>query len=320
MKIETSNNALTIQLRYCFEDENLHSMNAEIFNECERQFIKAIKSTEKYFEDTLEVKIKPREEGSLIDIFTITINNPVFTTTFVALISIFATKFFDYKFSSAKHKTDETSKKLENLQAIKEQIKAETLTEEDFDYIASTDKELRKLKSIFFKKIKQEPDITKVEAKTISDTNSQPIIIVVERQEFDHFIIPETTEKEEDTQPAKIFIVSPILVQGKKSQKSPAWRGIFNEEPIEFRLKDKDFLQQVYGKMVKFSNGTFINCDLKTKTTTNIETDEMKISREVTFVSNYGEDDKQIRKITHRQKKSKKTDTIQMPSLFDSLE
>lgn len=27
MKIEASNNALTIQLRYCFEDENLHSMN-----------------------------------------------------------------------------------------------------------------------------------------------------------------------------------------------------------------------------------------------------------------------------------------------------
>lgn len=66
MKIETSNNALTIQLRYCFEDENLHSMNAEVFNECERQFIKVIKSTEKYFEDTLQVKIKPRKEGSLI--------------------------------------------------------------------------------------------------------------------------------------------------------------------------------------------------------------------------------------------------------------
>ncbi len=49
MKVETSNSALTIQLRYCFKDENLHSMNAEVFNECERQFIKAIKSTEKYF-------------------------------------------------------------------------------------------------------------------------------------------------------------------------------------------------------------------------------------------------------------------------------
>jgi hypothetical protein len=50
-------------------------MNAEVFNECERQFIKVIKSTEKYFEYTLQVKIKPRKEGSLIDIFTVAINN-----------------------------------------------------------------------------------------------------------------------------------------------------------------------------------------------------------------------------------------------------
>jgi hypothetical protein len=317
MKIETSNNTLTIQLRYCFEDENLHSMNAEVFNECEKQFIKAIKSTEKYFEDTLQVKIKPREEGSLVDVFTVAINNPIITTTFVALISIFATKFFDHKFSSAKHKTYETSKKLENLQSIKEQIKTETLTKEEFDYIASNDKDLRKLKSNFFKTAKKDLDIVKIEAKTIHDTNSQPIIIVVERQEFDHFIIPETTEKEEDTQPAKIYIVSPILVQGKKS---PAWRGIFNEEQIEFRLTDKDFLQQVYGKVVKFSNGTFINCDLKTTITTNIETDETKMSREVTIVNNCGEDNGQVRKITHRQKKSKKIATTQMPSLFDDVE
>lgn len=48
MHIENSNNTLTIQLRYCFDDENKHTMIAEVFNECERQFIKAIKSTEKY--------------------------------------------------------------------------------------------------------------------------------------------------------------------------------------------------------------------------------------------------------------------------------
>jgi hypothetical protein len=28
----------TIEIRYCFDDENLHSMDAEIFNECEKQF------------------------------------------------------------------------------------------------------------------------------------------------------------------------------------------------------------------------------------------------------------------------------------------
>lgn len=312
MQLKTSYNVLTIQLRYCFEDENLHSMNAEVFNECERQFIKVIRSTEKYFEDTLQVKIKPRKEGSLIDIFTVAVNNPEIRATALTLITMFATKFFDAKFSSAKHKTDETAKKLENLQAIKEQIKAGNLTEDDFDYIASNDKDLRKQKSIFFKSAKKETEVTKIETTTIADSPIQPIIVIVERKDFDSFILTETTEQTEENQEAKIYIVAPVLIQGKKS---PAWRGIFENKPIEFKISDKEFLQQVYGKQVKFSNGTFINCELKTMTTLNIETEETKASREVTKVANYGEDNLPIKTISHR-RKSKNTDTPQQLKMF----
>lgn len=213
MATETSNSNLKIELCYRFDDENKHSMNAEIFNECERHFIKGIKGAEKYFEDTIQLKIKPREEGSLIDVFTVAIENPAITTTFTALITIFATKFFDAKFSSAKHKTDETGKKLENLQLIKEQIKEGTLTAEDFDYIASNDKDLRKQKSNFFKSAKKEVEITKIETTAITNLNIQPTIIIVERKEFDNFILSQTIEQSVDTQDAKIYIVAPILIK-----------------------------------------------------------------------------------------------------------
>jgi hypothetical protein len=312
MKIETSNDALTIQLRYCFEDENLHSMNAEVFNECERHFIKVIKSTEKYFEDTFQVKIKPRKEGSLIDIFTVAVNNPEIRATALTLITMFATKFFDSKFSSAKHKTDETAKKIENLQAIKDQIKKGTLTEDDFDYIVSNDKDLRKQKSVFFKSAKKETEIIKIETTTNTDSKIQPIIIVVERKDFDSFILTETTEQTEEIKDAKIYIVAPVLIKGKKSS---AWRGIFEDKPIEFKISDKEFLQQVYGKQVTFSNGTFINCELKTIATSNIETEETKTSREVLNVANYGEDNLPIKTINHR-KKSKNTDTSNQLNMF----
>jgi len=307
MKIETSNNALTIRLRYCFDDENLHSMNAEVFNECERQFIKAIKSTEKYFEDTLQVKIKPRENGSLIDELIVVVNNPLFGV----LVGIFATKFFDSKFSTAKHKTDETSKKLENLQVIKERIKAGTLTEEDFDYIASADKDLRKLKSNFFKSAKKDAEVQKIETTTFSGIDQQPTIIIVERQDFDNFIIPETTEQTEDIQDAKIYIVAPILIKGRRD----SWKGIFENNSIDFKVADKEFLAQVWNKQINFQNGTYINCELKTKTLTNIETEETKISREVENVANYGEDNTPLKIISHR-RNSKNTDFSQQLTMF----
>lgn len=311
MKNVSSNTNLKIELRYRFDDEDKHSMNAEIFNECEKQFIKAIKSTEKYFEDTIEIKIKPREEGSLIDILTVVVNNPEIRTTFTTLLVVFATKFFDSKFSSAKHKTDETSKKLENLQTIKDQIKAGTLTEDDFDYIASNDKDLRKHKSNFFKSAKQEKDVVKIESTTKSDIKIQPIVIVVDRKDFDNFIITKTTEEIEETQEARIYIVAPILIKGRRD----SWKGILENISIDFKILDKDFLQQVWNKHINFQNGTFINCELKTITTTNIETEETKVSREVTTVANYGEDDTPIKIIPHRKRIIKETKTQQL-SLF----
>lgn len=314
MKIDPINNTLTIQLRYCFEDENLHSMNAEVFNECERQFIKLIKSTEKYFEDTLNIKIKPRKEGSLIDIFTVAIDNPEIRATALTLITIFATKIFDSKFSSAKHKTDETSKKLENLQTIKEQIKAGTLTEDDFDYIASNDKDLRKQKSNFFKSAKKERDVLKVETTTIKDIEQHTIIVIVERKDFDNFILPETIEKTEEIQDAKIYIVAPILIKGRRD----AWKGIYENSSIDFKIADKEFLEQVWNKQINFQNGTYINCELKTTISTNIETEETKISREVENVTNYGEDNAPIKIVKHRKKV--KNINNEQPNLFSGLE
>lgn len=315
MKIDTSDNTLTIQLRYCFEDENLHSMNAEVFNECERQFIKVIKSAEKYFEDTLQIKIKPRKEGSLIDIFTVAIDNPEIRATALALITIFATKYFDSKFSSAKHKTDETSKKLENLQTIKEHIKTGTLTEDDFDYIASNDKDLRKQKSKFFKSAKKETEVLKIETTTIKELDQQPIIVIIERKDFDSFILPETVEKTEEIQEAKIYIVAPILIKGRRD----AWKGIFENSSIDFKVADKEFLAQVWNKQINFQNGTYINCELKTTISTNIETDETKITREVENVANYGEDNAPIRIVKHR-KKTENFNINEQPNLFSGLE
>lgn len=307
MATKTSNIELKIELRYCFIDKNKHTMNAEVFNECERQFIKALRSTEKYFEETLLIKIKPREKGSITDVLTVAFNNPVF----VSLLSIFATKFFDATFSTAKHKTDETSKKLENLQKVKEQIKAAILTEDDFDYIASNDKDLRKQKSNFFKSAKKEAEIAKIETTTIINSNIQPIIIIVERKDFESFIIPETTEQTEETEEGKIYIVAPVLIKGRRD----AWKGIYHEISIDFKISDKEFLEQVWNKQVNFQNGTYINCKLKIVTTTNIETEETKISREVITVINYGEDDQTVKTISHR-RKSKTIDTSHQLTMF----
>ncbi|HBK82027.1 MAG TPA: hypothetical protein DDZ41_00250, partial [Flavobacterium sp.] len=133
-----------------------------------------------------------------------------------------------------------------------------------FDYIASNDKDLRKQKSNFFKLAKKEAEITKIETTTITNSNIQPTIIIVERKDFDSFILTQTTEQTEETQDAKIYIVAPILIKGRRD----AWKGIFENNNIDFKVADKEFLAQVWNKQINFQNGTFINCELKTTTST----------------------------------------------------
>jgi hypothetical protein len=263
----------------------------------------------------LVINIEPRKEGSLIDIFTIAINNPAITTSFTALIAIFATKFFDAKFSSAIPKTEETSKKLDNIQKIKEYVKNGTLTETDFDYIASNDRDLKKQKSNFFKTAKKELLITKIEATTNTE-KSQPIIVIVERKDFDSFILPETTESTDETKDAKIYIAAPILIKVKGI--GIFWKGIYENNPIDFRVSDKEFLEQVRSQTIQFRNGTYINCELKITVKTNIETEETKISREVTSVSNWGDDEIGFKQILHK-KKTKKDSNIQQLLLFNGM-
>ena len=303
----------TIDIHYCFEDETLHSMDAEIFNECEKHFIKALKSTEKYFENTLDIKILPRKEGSLVDVFSVAINNPAITTLFTALVTIFATKFFDSKFSSAIPKDDKTGKKLDNIQKLKEEIKKGNLTEEDFDYIASHDKDLKKLKSNFFKSAKKDSQITKIEAVTKS-TNAQPIILTIERCNFDNFILPETTETNEKIYNAKIYIAAPILITAKGVGAS--WKGVYENNPIDFKISDKDFLNLVDQQKIHFQNGTYINCELKVVEKINIESGEIKTQREVINVANCGDDQNGFKQILHKHKNKNINNESQL-SLFD---
>ena len=51
------------------------------------------------------------------------------------------------------------------------------------------------------------------------------------------------------------------------------WRGIYSGLPIEFKIDDKDFLEQVYDQEIKFGNGTSITCNLQIETKTTIKDD-----------------------------------------------
>ena len=77
--------------------------------------------------------------------------------------------------------------------------------------------------------------------------------------------------------------------------------------PIEFKIDDKDFLEQVYDQEIKFGNGTSITCNLQIETKTTIKDDieEAKTYYIVKLITQWS-DDEHFQYDTKKYKKIKK--------------
>jgi len=298
--------SLDIHIHFCFNEDSIHSMDASIFNECERQFINTIKNINKYIKEPLDIQVFAKEEGGLIENLKIFIKQKTSMNIVFIIATAFCTAFFTANFRPKLPLSEEIKNKLENVLAIKEAIASNTLTEEEFVYVASNDKELLKRRSSFFKTAKNDETLKQIELVTDTKIDNHPIFekISVPYEKFNDFILPddneETTEINEDK--VFIYIIAPILVQGRKDH----WKGFCNGESIDFILSDKDYLEQVYSHKIKFCNGSFIECILKTTTTRANEKEVL--TREVIYVENYGEDEKFVVPVKHKKKKFEDND------------
>jgi hypothetical protein len=223
------------------------------------------------------------------------------------MLTASAQQFFSSNFSPAISVTEETKNKLDNVEKIKELIQTGNLSEQEFDYIVANDKDLKKIKSNFYKSAQKETTIESIEIEAF-DRDDEPILPKqsIDYKDFANCIIPDEQETNTEEINAKIIIVAPVLIRGRKDH----WKGIFKDESIEFKVDDKVFLENVYQHQIKFSNGTYIDCIMRIKTTTNTMNKNEKISRTVIDVTNWG-DNEMNRTITKRKVK-KEINTVYM--------
>jgi hypothetical protein len=293
--------SLTLQLHYYFSNKETHAMNAKVHNDCDKHFINALQLLNKYLDSPFEVIVFAKEEGGILDHYKIAIKDPLILIILTTLISSTTQQFFTSNFPPAINVTEQTKNKLTNLANIKELIRTGALTPEEFEYITSKDKDLRKLKSNFYKSAKKEKTITSIEIQAI-DQNTNPVFEKksICYNDFDNCILTEEQKKTDAIIDAKIYIVSPVLIRGRKDY----WKGIFNDKPIEFRVSDKVFLNYVYNHVIKFSNGTFIICKMKVTTTTYSNDENDKISRNIIDVTEWGDDENMIHSVVKRKRRS----------------
>lgn len=296
------NICLDFQLHYFIVGDDPHAMDAKIHNEAERYLLKAVFELQNYVECDISVRVEAKNEGGIIDNLLLISDKIDILGTLTALLAGFIASFF----RPAIHKTDEIKNRIE----IAEKIKSGNFSKEEAEILLKSDKQLKKWISKYYETLSKEETISKIEANIPTEDNQNKTATIEKKDFYSHVIQEATSTTTEIINGTTIYIVSPVLVKGRKLP----WRGIYSGLPIEFKIDDKDFLKQVYDQEIKFGNGTSITCNMLIETKTTIKDDdieEVKMCYIVKLVTQWSDDEhfqyetKKYKKIKNEQNQPK---------------
>lgn len=291
----TEENAFEFQIHYHLNQEDLHQMDARVFNECERQLLDAFDIV-KTFTGGYNIEIAPKKKGGLIEILVIPAITIIGYETVKNLFDALIQKFF----SSTQTKLTNTKDRIEIL----EKIKSENLTKEEAEILVN-DKKIKRCVSNFFKSIDKENNVTNIDVSAKVKGETEPFSSAkIVRADFTKKILSDTTiEDKTEIAGTTIRILSPVLQQGH----GKVWKGNYSGKTIDFKVLDKEFLEQVYNNEIKFGTNTVITCTLITITKKKVENGEhtnLKPEYAVKDILQW-EDDNTFKNSTKRYKKIK---------------
>ena len=270
--------AKTLEIHYYLNDGS-HAIDAKAFYACQQELVGLIDYVSKQLCVEVDIKtIVRKEEGGVIEYLSLASEHlPTVASVAIGAIGVLVgirapglkegfKQFITHRVTQMQKSKEE--KELDALRRKEEKLKLEKIISE-----------LEKEKTALLNRPNNEGAIQKRRGKFYASAKSVDALKGIEfglkdspeskqyiwnpgvlREEFDSFITaPAEIEPFEDDD-ALIEVVAPVL---KKERSRNKWKGIYNNNPISFRILDKEFLQNVWSRKVVFSNGSSLQCILE---------------------------------------------------------
>lgn len=263
-----------LQLHYYLKDE-LHSVDAFLNNKAEYELLRIFKEVTEILdlEGELQFETIAIEEGGIKAFYKILSkkkNKRKIKNALLYLAGILSIIISNVV--SEQIKTDGEYEKLKKeeinlrIQSLKRDLENEEIKKEDkiliieslSIFISETTK-VKLFKSNFYSTLVKEEKIKKVSTQRLNES-LQPISKenIVPREDFNKFILHSIDIEPDFKESELIEIVAPVLKKGNMK-----WKGIHNNQPINFYMRDGEFLTSVLNKEISFSNGTSIVADIE---------------------------------------------------------
>lgn len=255
-----------LELHYYFND-NSHSMNAVVRNECEKEILLIFKELITSLEIDVDIESEAFLEGGLKEWWKLMGKNAPQITLLLAVLTIYLSQhpvenkeLVNLQIENLKldneikqNELKKIGKELKSEEEVTDELVQKVIEKINYDY------KLLWYKSNFYKKLNLYQKVNKISTQKL-DENNNPIgnEKTVLRNEFSKFVIHSNKFPPNIDEEALIDIISPVLIKGNFH-----WKGFYNGEIIGFEMKDNDFKNAVLNKQIEFVNGTAIKCYLQ---------------------------------------------------------
>lgn len=254
-----------ISVHYYLKDGK-HLIDSNLRNKREAELLALYHQAALIFRVDLNVYTMPPENGGFIEAWQMLADHNAAITScsaIVAALSIFISHVPKTdRLKNQQTQLDIEKKRLEIEKLRKELHKpTELLTQETIEAVCeilSTDNKSVIRRSNFYKNLAIHPDVTTVGIANIGD-DGKPIEeeTTITRNLFPRFVLKTNKLPPIIDERAIIEIIAPVVGEGPYK-----WKGIYQEQPINFAMLDQDFRAAVLNEGVPFKHGTVIECEL----------------------------------------------------------
>jgi hypothetical protein len=313
-----------IAIRYQFSDGS-HSMDARVFNYCEKQVIDILYAVATSYDMKIKVETLPLEDGSLLSFLKIdsSTGKKVANILFTIFLSVVANLITDEIKNKPKDTAQIVFEQVMQDPVVQELLKEKTkeeLRKEELELKKANDRlqttleenKLKKKKSEFYKALEGYDKVKEVSFYKVREGRDNPPFKTIERKNFEDFILDSDELEPSIIEGARIEIISPVLKKGKYK-----WNGIYDGTPIPFSMRSVEFKELVQSGQIVFKNGSAIVCVLVVKRKLDSEGNEKITGYEVSRVDSYELDGIATETLEGRRKRQKEKADKQQLSLFD---
>lgn len=253
-----------LELHYYFNDFS-HSMDAHLRNKCEAEILAIIHEIARELGTKLTIDCEAYAEGGLKDKWKLLGENSAQLAIIIAILTMILSRIPVSDPKLDKLKLEETKlsiiEKRLNIEKLKLELARGQVNDDTIaSVVEAVDANLKVVtrRSNLYKNMNH---CHKIKSVGFSGLDNNNILVnkelVVNKPDFHKFILSSNEMPALTFDDAKIEIISPVLKQGEYK-----WRGIYNDEPISFTMKDRDFKHDVLLKKVSFQHGSVIECVL----------------------------------------------------------